>query len=93
LEEERIARAFEPMRELIAAVHLHDNHGEKDEHLPPYEGDIDWEAAIKTLKTAPDTGLALVLELKEKIGPEAPSAAEQLAAARKSMDRFEKDWS
>jgi hypothetical protein len=34
----------------------------------------------------------MVLELKEKTGLEAPSAAEQLAAARKSLDRFEKEW-
>jgi hypothetical protein len=33
-----------------------------------------------------------VLELKEKTGPEAPSAADQLAAARKSMDQFEEAW-
>src|SRR5262249_42229284 len=62
-EEERIARAWEPLRELVAAVHLHDNHGEKDEHLPPYEGSIDWESAIKLLKTAPDrANLPLTLE-------------------------------
>src|SRR5215467_13571276 len=27
-EDERIARAWEPVRELVASVHLHDNHGE-----------------------------------------------------------------
>jgi hypothetical protein len=37
--------------------------------------------------------LPLILELKEKTGPEAPSALEQLAAARKAMDRFEEEWS
>jgi hypothetical protein len=37
--------------------------------------------------------LPLVLELKEKTGPEALSAAEQLAAARKSLDRFAEVWS
>jgi len=36
--------------------------------------------------------LPLVLELKEKTGPDAPAAAEQLAAARASLDRFEKAW-
>ena len=49
-------------------------------------------AAIKLLKSAPQTSLPLVLELKEKTGPEAPSAADQLAAARKAMARFEKEW-
>jgi sugar phosphate isomerase/epimerase len=90
--EERLEESFAPLRELVSSVHLHDNHGDKDEHLPPYDGTIEWPAAIKLLKSAPQTGLPLVLELKEKTGPEAPGAAEQLAAARKAMDRFEKAW-
>src|SRR5712692_6640088 len=92
-EGERLDKGFSPLGDLVSSVHLHDNHGEKDEHLPPYEGTIDWPAAIKLLKTAPEANLPLVLELKEKTGPEAPTAAEQLAAARKSMDRFELAWS
>ena len=90
-EEERVEISFAPLRDLVAGVHLHDNHGEKDEHLPPYEGSIDWPSAIKTLKNAPETNLPLVLELKEKTGPDAPGAVEQLAAARKAMDRFEEE--
>jgi hypothetical protein len=35
----------------------------------------------------------VVLELKEKTGPDAPAVAEQLAAARKSLDRFETESS
>ena len=92
-EEERIEKSFAPLRELVAAVHLHDNHGDKDEHLPPFEGSIDWAGAIKTLQSAPQTSLPIVLELKEKTGPDAPGASEQLAAVRKAMDRFEKAWS
>jgi len=91
-EESRIAESFEPLRELVTGVHVHDNHGEKDEHLPPYEGTIDWAAAVKLLKTAPEVNLPLTLELKEKIGPEAPSTREQLGAGRKSMDRLEEEW-
>jgi sugar phosphate isomerase/epimerase len=91
-EENRIAEGFEPLRELVAGVHIHDNHGEKDEHLPPYEGTIDWAAAVKLLKTAPEVNLPLTLELKEKIGPEAPSTREQLEAGRKSLDRLEEEW-
>jgi sugar phosphate isomerase/epimerase len=92
-EEERIEKSFSPLRELVSSVHLHDNHGEKDEHLPPYDGTIDWPTAIKTLQFAPQTSLPMVLELKEKTGSEAPSATEQLQAARKAMDRFEKELS
>src|SRR5580693_5297129 len=61
-EENRIAESFEPLRELVAGVHVHDNHGEKDEHLPPYDGAIDWAAAVKVLKTAPEANLPLTLE-------------------------------
>jgi len=90
--EERLEKGFAPLRDLVSSAHLHDNHGDKDEHLPPYDGTIEWPAAIKLLKSAPQTSLPLVLELKEKTGPDAPGASEQLAAARKAMDRFEKAW-
>jgi len=92
-EDERLEKSFSPLRDLVSSVHLHDNHGEKDEHLPLFDGTIDWPAAIKLLKTAPDATLPLVLELKEKTGAEAPTVAEQLATARKSLDRFELAWS
>src|SRR5271167_2074634 len=46
-EAERIEKGFAPLRDLVASVHLHDNHGEKDEHLPPFDGTIAWPAAIK----------------------------------------------
>jgi sugar phosphate isomerase/epimerase len=34
----------------IAAVHVHDNHGLKDEHLWPGDGSIDWTATARALK-------------------------------------------
>src|SRR6266849_1997966 len=91
-EEGRIENAFSLLRRLVVGAHIHDNHGEKDEHLPPYDGTIDWEKAIKILKTAPEANLPLLLELKEKTGPEAPSVQEQLAAASKAWDQFEEEW-
>ncbi len=92
-ENERIEKGFAPLRELAVSAHIHDNHGEKDEHLPPYDGSIDWESAVKTLKSAPGPPLPLTLELKEHTGPDAHSASEQLAAASASLDRFEREWS
>jgi len=89
---ERIEKSFAPLRDLVSSVHLHDNHGEKDEHLPPFDGTIDWASAIKILQSAPQKDLPLVLELKEKTGPEAPTIAEQLAATRASLDKLEKTW-
>jgi sugar phosphate isomerase/epimerase len=90
--EERLERSFAPMKDLVASLHLHDNHGDKDEHLLPYEGSIDWGAAIPLLKSAPNGPLPVVLELKEKFGPEAPSPPEQIAAARAAFERFEEEW-
>jgi len=88
-EADRISKSFEPLRELVASAHIHDNHGEKDEHLPPYDGTIDWPPALRVLNAAPASDLPLTLELKEKTGPDAPSLSNQLAAASKSLDRLE----
>lgn len=90
---ERLEKSFAPLRDMTASVHLHDNHAEKDEHLPPYDGTIDWSAAIPLLRTAPPEDLPVVLELKEKFGADAPSPAELLAAARAAFDKFENAWS
>jgi len=39
----------------MAEIHIHDNHGLTDEHLPPGEGQIDFELLFKLLKRfAPD---------------------------------------
>jgi sugar phosphate isomerase/epimerase len=89
--EDRIAIAFEPLKELVASAHIHDNHGEKDEHLPPYDGAIDWPGSLKLLRTAASE-FPFTLELKEKSGPEAPSLSEQLTAAAKSLDRLEREF-
>ncbi|MGB2678570.1 MAG: sugar phosphate isomerase/epimerase family protein [Candidatus Acidiferrum sp.] len=89
----RIAKGFEPLRDLIASAHVHDNHGEKDEHLPPYDGTIAWPPALAILKSAPAAAdLPLTLELKEKTGPDSPSLSDQLSAAAKSLARLEEDW-
>lgn len=91
-EDERISRSFAPLRDLVVSAHIHDNRGEKDEHLAPYEGSIDWPTAASVLKTGPGEDLPLTLEIREKSGPEATSVAEQLGLAAKSLDRLEEDW-
>jgi sugar phosphate isomerase/epimerase len=83
----RIPKSFEPVRELVASAHIHDNHGDKDEHLPPYDGSIDWPSALPLLLSA-SADLPLTLELKEKSPLDAPSVPDQLAAASKSLDRL-----
>jgi sugar phosphate isomerase/epimerase len=91
-EEERVAKGFEPLKDLVASAHIHDNHGDKDEHLPPFEGSIDWPASVKVLRSAPTNGFPLTLELKEKSGHDTTSFADQLTAAAKSLDRIESEY-
>lgn len=57
--------AWEIMRERAVMAHLHDTRGEKDDHLLPWEGSIDWHAAIEALAAAP-APLTVVLEPKEQ---------------------------
>lgn len=84
---EGVARSWETMRELVVTCHLHDNSGEKDEHLLPWEGKINWDEALPMLADAPaaKSGLPLVMELKEPASPpngaDTPSALLQRAIA------------
>jgi sugar phosphate isomerase/epimerase len=34
-------------------VHMHDNHGQSDEHLIPFRGTFDWPAFAKVLAGSP----------------------------------------
>lgn len=54
--------AMETMGALAITSHLHDNHGEKDEHLLPYAGTIDWEKLMKAMPPE----LPILLELREQ---------------------------
>ena len=62
---EGVAQSWELMRDRVVTTHIHDNHGEKDEHLLPYEGDIDWDAAFEGFGQAAQPP-SLVMELKEQ---------------------------
>jgi sugar phosphate isomerase/epimerase len=90
-EDERVATSFEAMREHIVSAHIHDNLGDKDSHLPPHDGSIDWPEALKLFRSLPGGDIPLTLELKEKTGPDATSLSDQIAAAAKSLDRLEED--
>ncbi|MDT4762518.1 sugar phosphate isomerase/epimerase [Sphaerochaeta sp. PS] len=38
------------MKERLVATHVADNHGERDEHLLPFYGTIDWKRAVQALR-------------------------------------------
>jgi sugar phosphate isomerase/epimerase len=67
-----VAEAFSVLGNRIVSMHVHDNHGMKDEHLWPGDGSVDWKVvreALQRLKTPP----AAVLEISQNLG-DAPSA-------------------
>ena len=61
-----IAEAVATLGARIASVHVHDNHGMKDEHLWPGDGTIDWPVAVKYLKEL-HTPPATVLEISQNL--------------------------
>jgi sugar phosphate isomerase/epimerase len=84
--EEGVEVGFDAMRECVVTAHIHDNHGEKDEHLLPYEGNIDWKAGLAAIASAPQP-VALVLEPKEQSG-----GVPTLNQIRATFDKLEKGF-
>jgi sugar phosphate isomerase/epimerase len=81
--------ALETARDLIVTTHLHDNRGERDDHLLPYEGAIDWSATLPALPP----GTPIVLELKEPAvaagSSDVQAFAETLKGVRTVFEKFE----
>lgn len=57
-----IAGQIKEMREHIVHVHIHDNRGKVDDHLPPGDGEINFEPIVDALKNIKYNGL-LIAEL------------------------------
>jgi sugar phosphate isomerase/epimerase len=64
----------------LRTAHLHDNHGERDAHLWPCEGTIDFDAVFARLKEAPQTP-AGVLEIHHSYGAEPAQVVERAKEA------------
>jgi sugar phosphate isomerase/epimerase len=62
-----VAEAIVTLGSHIGSVHVHDNHGIKDEHLWPGDGAIDWPATVKALNALPAPP-ATVLEIHQSFG-------------------------
>ena len=56
-----VVAGLKAIHDLVVTTHVHDNRGERDDHLLPYEGTIDWNAAL----TALPNDVPFVFELKE----------------------------
>jgi sugar phosphate isomerase/epimerase len=83
---EGVPAALEVLRDRLRSSHLHDNRGDRDAHLWPGEGTIDWDTALGGLKAAPQTP-AGVLEISYALGETAESVAEHAYKALDKMDQ------
>ena len=65
-----VAEAFEILKRHIHSTHVHDNAGDRDSHLWPGTGTINWKEAMELLRSAPNTPpLLLEIEADEKVNP------------------------
>jgi sugar phosphate isomerase/epimerase len=76
--------AIETAAEHLWSTHVHDNHGRKDEHLVPFQGSIDWDAALMSMQKIGFDGTYL-MELANTSEP-----AAVLEEARRARQRFER---
>jgi sugar phosphate isomerase/epimerase len=78
-----VQSAFSVLKDRVVSTHVHDNHREKDEHLLPFEGGINWEQTIRDFRSAGGQ-FPLLFELGSH-GPELTT----LARLREVMERLE----
>jgi sugar phosphate isomerase/epimerase len=65
-----VPQAFDTLKNHIRSTHVHDNARDRDSHLWPGAGSIDWKQSMDLLKTAPhQPPLLLEIEGEEKVSP------------------------
>lgn len=75
-----VTDAFLQLGDLTRSVHIHDNHGERDEHLWPGEGTLEIEPALSALGKA-NQNPAGVLEIHYNLGTDTAQVVEKAKAA------------
>lgn len=75
-----IDHAFELLKPRIRELHLHDNHGMRDEHLWPGSGEIDWAHLAKLTATLP-ADVPGILEIAHELNETAESVTTKAIAA------------
>ncbi|HEX5481874.1 MAG TPA: sugar phosphate isomerase/epimerase family protein [Terriglobia bacterium] len=75
---------LEPLKPYLAAVHLHDNHHEEDEHLLPFAGTIEWKSVIQSIRNLGDSAAGLLEPLDH--GPEVTGIPHVQETIRKIND-------
>ena len=79
---------LETLRKHIASTHVHDNCHESDDHLMPFEGEIDWTATIRDLRSG-EGQFPVLFEIRNN-GPELTSLA-RLGDVIERMEKLAKE--
>ena len=79
-----VVEAVETVSEHLIAAHVHDNRGRTDDHMVPFDGTIDWPAALTAVRKVGYEG-PLMLEIAAQ-----GSAKDTLARARTARQRIER---
>jgi sugar phosphate isomerase/epimerase len=77
-----IPQAFEILKGHIRSTHVHDNAGDRDAHLWPGKGNINWKETMELLRNAPHTP-PLLLEIE---GDEKVNVAEGMSEAFRKLE-------
>lgn len=67
--EASVAGSIRELRDHIVHVHVHDNHGAFDDHLPPGDGEIDFGPAAEALREINYSGM-ITVELWDPMRPD-----------------------
>ena len=71
----------------LRMIHVNDNNGDGDDHLPPGEGSIDWRQVLEQLNNNNFRG-ALILELSGRHGDDFDTAMQEARAARNFLQEI-----
>jgi sugar phosphate isomerase/epimerase len=81
-----LCEAIEELSGHMWTTHVHDNHGKRDDHLTPYAGTIDWDAAMMETQKIGYDG-ALMFEVSDTGDP-----VDVLKRCAKARERLEKSF-
>ena len=83
------AEAVETASEYLVTTHIHDNQRQKDDHLVPFEGTINWDAAIMELEKIGYDGV-LMYEVRNR--DSAAQVLDRSVRARKKLEGLAGSW-
>jgi sugar phosphate isomerase/epimerase len=77
-----VHQAFGVLEPYIRSTHVHDNKGDRDAHLWPGDGTIDWSETMQALRSAPQVP-AVLMEIE---GEEGMDVSRKMADAYKKLE-------